>query len=182
MTDITLDQFITKHALTVTATALPFRFPVHSPARDREWDKTAIHFATEIKNGDGKVVWRGCYSVGAAHPEMWAREHASARLRGHLETIRQAPRSIDAENARKAIREAYSKAAPLDLVDVLQSLQLDFQGVGEGFADWCDNLGYNADSRSALSTYQQCEADANAFGSALGVPALAEFLSLDIDE
>ncbi|MGI9507392.1 MAG: hypothetical protein ACR2RE_30480, partial [Geminicoccaceae bacterium] len=152
-----------------------------SPVRDSEWDEAAIHFATEIKNADGKTVWRGCYSVGAAHPEIWAREHASDRLKGHLEAIRQTPRSIDAERARKAIREAYSKAAPLDLADVLQSLQLDFQGVGEGFADWCDNLGYDADSRSALATYQQCVDDSNAFSKAIGWNAFTEFLSLDID-
>jgi len=182
MTVDTLDQFITKHGLTLKATATPFRFPVHNPARDSEWDESAIHFATEIKNGDGKTVWQGCYSVGAAHPEMWAKERQPRRLKGHLEAIQQAPRSIDAEHARKAIREAYSKAAPLAVFDVLQSLQLDFQGVGEGFADWCDNLGYDADSRTAFATYQQCEADSNAFCKAAGWEAFTEFMSLDIDD
>jgi hypothetical protein len=42
--------------------------------------------------------------------------------------------------------------------EVLDSLSLDASGVvnGETFEDWCDNFGYDTDSRKAERTFKQC--------------------------
>jgi len=41
--------------------------------------------------------------------------------------------------------------------DVLHALINDASAEGEGFSDWCSNLGYDTDSRKALQTYLDCQ-------------------------
>lgn len=40
---------------------------------------------------------------------------------------------------------------------VLYSLMQDASADGESFNDWCDNYGYNTDSRKALAMYLECQ-------------------------
>lgn len=46
---------------------------------------------------------------------------------------------------------------PPTLDDVLSSLLLDSTAAQDSFEEWCDNFGYDTDSRSALDTYLQCQ-------------------------
>ena len=39
---------------------------------------------------------------------------------------------------------------------VLYSLLLDSSAVDQSFIDWCNDLGYETDSRKALATYEAC--------------------------
>ena len=48
------------------------------------------------------------------------------------------------------------KALAPSAASVLHSLILDAGAVDESFIDWCENYGYNADSRKALATYDAC--------------------------
>lgn len=43
-----------------------------------------------------------------------------------------------------------------DLNTVLECLQLDASGASQSFEDWCDDLGYNSDSRSNERIYDAC--------------------------
>jgi len=40
--------------------------------------------------------------------------------------------------------------------DVLSGLLLDAQAEGSKFEDWCDDLGYDSDSKKAARTYREC--------------------------
>lgn len=42
------------------------------------------------------------------------------------------------------------------VADVLHSLILDSSAVGQSFESWCDEFGYDYDSRKAFDTYQAC--------------------------
>ena len=62
---------------------------------------------------------------------------------------------------------------------VLYSLLLDASGADENFYDWCDNYGYDSDSRKALATYEACciiRADVNKFFTAAERAELAAIL------
>ena len=43
------------------------------------------------------------------------------------------------------------------IAGVLYSLILDGSACNESFASWCDNFGYDVDSRKALATYEACQ-------------------------
>jgi hypothetical protein len=42
---------------------------------------------------------------------------------------------------------------------VLHSMLLDADLANESFDDWCSSLGYDSDSRKALATYLECQAE-----------------------
>jgi hypothetical protein len=47
------------------------------------------------------------------------------------------------------------------MADVLHSLILDAGAVGQSFDSWCDDLGYDADSRKAFNIYEACQRNAD---------------------
>ncbi len=143
------------------------------PDNSVEWSKDAIHFSVTLQTTDkvvNPVLWIGCYTVGSAHPEMWARKsvrecHAEgvtapgfvARKAGReLKEFHGHQRSLYAEGFREQIVTAYKEAAPIPLVDVLDSLRMDAMGADQSFEDWAGEYGMETDSRKALAMYEQC--------------------------
>jgi hypothetical protein len=49
------------------------------------------------------------------------------------------------------------KAVAPKIDDVLSALVIDGGAMSEAFSDWCDNYGYDTDSRKALATYEACQ-------------------------
>lgn len=45
--------------------------------------------------------------------------------------------------------------------DVLHSIILDSSAVGQSFQSWCDEFGYDSDSRKAEATYRACQENAD---------------------
>lgn len=66
------------------------------------------------------------------------------------------PRSLAWEDARKA----HCKPKAPHVATVLHSLILDSDALGQSFATWCDEFGYDSDSRKALRTYEACQENA----------------------
>ncbi len=63
--------------------------------------------------------------------------------------------------------------------DVLHSLILDSSAVDQSFASWCNEYGYDSDSRKAESTYRACQENADKLSrvfSGAEIAALAEAL------
>lgn len=54
---------------------------------------------------------------------------------------------------------------------VLNSIYLE-DTRGEGFEDWCNEYGYNTDSRKALATYLQCQEQTRKFKQAFPTVSL----------
>lgn len=66
--------------------------------------------------------------------------------------------------ARTLLHEKWTALAkPQDphAADVLQSLLMDSSAVGQSFESWCDELGYDTDSRKKLATYEACQQKAD---------------------
>jgi hypothetical protein len=175
--DRTFAAFIDAHAICFEAQWIPFRFPVES---ESDWGKEACHFAVTLRKGPfGPILWRGCYSMGGGHIEAWA--NSSAKLRRRfllpLHTLRLSPRTIDAETAHKALRNAFLIAAPIELTDLLASLQADARALETTFTDWCGDLGEDLDSRRALSSFEACQTVGINLRKGLGWTAFAEFMA-----
>ena len=56
-----------------------------------------------------------------------------------------------------SILEKFSKATPPEVADVLYCLLSDALCGQDTFEDFCNNLGYNADSRKDLEVYLVCQ-------------------------
>lgn len=56
----------------------------------------------------------------------------------------------------KAKYEACSIPTKPNIDDVLYSLVMDSRYLYESFDDWCDNFGYDSDSKKAFSIYEDC--------------------------
>ena len=57
--------------------------------------------------------------------------------------------------------EKYRKPVAPCAASVLNSLLLDSDSVGQSFANWCGDFGYDTDSRKAFDTYESCQANAD---------------------
>jgi hypothetical protein len=56
-----------------------------------------------------------------------------------------------------AIQEKNKKPIPPNVASMLHSLISDSSACNESFSSWCDNFGYDSDSRKALSIYEACQ-------------------------
>ncbi len=177
----TLADWVKRLNLTMTAQNIDAR-----PDRDdAQWSDKAIHFNVTVRS-TAMVIWSGCYTVGSSYPEMWARKKQrdcdaagikppGAFVKVDLRKLaNEHPNSVYAAGIREKITASYKKAAPIALVDVLDSLRSDAMGADQSFDDWADDYGLDTDSRKALAIYEQCRDVLNSFKRSLG----ADFESL----
>lgn len=83
----------------------------------------------------------------------------------------------DEQQKGMALQEAHRLAKP-DLAGVLYSLISDSQAGSETFKSFCDEFGYDSDSRSAFATWEKCVEIAGDFKRVSGdlLPELEELL------
>lgn len=208
-TPVTFESFAADMGLTMTARHVNNRPDV---AGD-DWQATAIHFHITIEKPDTTpgfkaqrppvVVWAGFYSVGAAWPEMWARDgcklppHSVAALmpsRGNRrETYHTAARAAYAKLDHKTkargtvhdsrhwdlIESSFKRAAPLSIGSILESLQCDSRDWESTFEDWASDCGYDTDSRKAESIFRACQDTAKTIRRAFGADVFNNFLEIE---
>jgi hypothetical protein len=172
----TFAAFAACYGLTLSAVSIPRR------SDGSDWNRDALHFACEIRSGTGATVWTGVYSIGSAWPLAWAKEQHKAGfgpIGSAVRFLASLPNhgSVAAAESLATIRAAFMEAAPLKLSEILESLQMDMPR-GEYFPDWCENLGFDSESRKALATYESCVAIETGFRAALGYTALSRFLDI----
>ncbi len=195
--------FAKEHGIEMTAQAIATRPDQQDPQgeADAKWSREADHFLitlTQVPAGfksdrAPNVIWSGYYSTGAAHPLMWARANPRAfkRAAGHwkagdcLQRLKNyhagwsTRLTLHESEALETVRDAYRKAAPLDIGDVLHSLQMDSYDWESTFEDWAESLGYDTDSRRALSIFEACQNTAKNLLRSLGRVNFDQFMSLE---
>ena len=109
--------------------------------RDNEWqcDAWCVSFAA------GKSRFETDYYTGL----------------GHRKPVKGAENRIESKYPKSSIgyaawQKAYVKPIAPCAADVLYSLVLDSSAIDTSFDYWCSDYGYDADSISALNTYQAC--------------------------
>jgi len=181
-------EFAELHGITMTAQSVADR---PDTLGDSDWHKNADHFFITLfrlpsgfsPDRDPLVLWSGFYSTGSGHPMPWAKENRRAlnhSTRIALERAKNSrPNSLYAEEARRMVREAYKKAAPIKIEDVLLSLQMDCSGWFETFEDWAEGLGYDSDSIKAKGIFDACQDIARTMRRGLGADVFEKFQDLE---
>jgi hypothetical protein len=106
---------------------------------------TGDKFALALKNTEtGKAMCMN-YKTGTGHRKLNMTEE-------QLADIAKCPRSIYAEQQR----QRYTVILPPQPLDVLHCIRLD-DPHGYTFDEWCDEYGYDTDSRKALEMYLACQ-------------------------
>ena len=176
--------------LELTATNIATR----PDAAGSDWDKTAIHFHVTVTKPDTTpgfkanrapvVIWSGNYSVGSAHPMLWAQRGCKYIRDGKVKQhshARSAYRQMDKKGAYSTrgmtvydagfynrIVDSFKAVAPLEIADILNSLACDSRDWESTFEDWAEMLGYDTDSRRAYDVYTACQNTAKTLRAALG--------------
>ena len=83
------------------------------------------------------------------------------------------------DNYGKKIRGNYSCGSGIknkpSIEDILNSLSIDTMSIeSESFEQWCDEFGYDSDSRKAYKIYQSCLAESKQLKDCLGSKGLEE--------
>lgn len=129
----------------ITFNAVLLREPIKTESDD--WRETSHHWHITI-NGQ-----QFDYFSGLAH-----RERKAKLWGGQLEEYKRLSNSmtrLTQHGLEKLLAVSKAKAPTLD--DVLYCLVSDADAAEMTFRDWCDNFGYDTDSRKAFDTYHACQ-------------------------
>ena len=113
-----------------------------------DWQETAHHWLVTI---NGHLF---DYYTGFAH--RVSTDKGSTRHDANAyDRIKNLNLKDTADNLALLLKR--SKPTPPTLDDVLHCLVMDAEAASMTFQDWCGNLGYDEDSRKALSIYHECQ-------------------------
>lgn len=151
-----LDSYISRLDLEYSAVFVPF-----SKSRSAKEIKTlsdySINWKVTIKSPSGSIETDYMQGIGHLPARMY---HPISRpTQEDYATVKYA-----CENGRKCSYSwglysifGYKESLTMPkLRDVLYCLLLDAEAIEYDFQDWCDNCGYDEDSRKAESMYQEC--------------------------
>ena len=132
----TVEQFIAKWGLKLEASQIAQRSD--SAGRNEKWDKEAFHFKMKIYSEKYPSGYSFEYSMGSGH------------------AIKKKCCSWETGAQRDARGGYFYKALPPkpELARVLECLQWECTSETELFEDFCAELGYEEDSRSAYTTWE----------------------------
>jgi hypothetical protein len=131
------------------------------PAQSKE-SKPWPHIAYDVTlKRNGKPIWSGPYKLGVGHVKGMPVKRVTLADQERLDPIGYASRSAydEAAQARVAASLAQSQKVSPKLDDVLHSLLMDGSAYfdAQSFEDWCNDYGYDSDSRKAEATWKACD-------------------------
>ena len=154
----TVDEFIEKHKITLTATNVRQNPHMHDEAYPM------FHYEVELTR-DGAESMVVYYSVGSAHIERGQAFRYRKLLSGSP-----LPPQAALERAAKSFKPP--------VADVLDCLASDSAGIENvrSFEEWAWETGFDVDSRSAERTYEACVEQRDQLLALLGREAFEELL------
>lgn len=104
------------------------KYPTLNARKSAAWEDTAFHYSVTLKYKDKSARFE--YKCGLGHCKH-----------------------------RQFISLGFVRFAPIlpSAADVVNSCLMDSDACSMSFAQWCDELGYDTDSRQALKTYEACQ-------------------------
>jgi len=112
------------------------------PTKRDDWECDAWQCSLNCKD----VKFTSPYYTGTGHR---VDTPATARLRASLKNVNR--NSIAWQDMLKQMKPVKPSAA-----SVLYSLITDGEAIDQSFTDWCDNFGYDEDSRKVYKMYEEC--------------------------
>lgn len=134
---------------------------LESPHMDREWQKKAKAASVQcrVSAPSLKAPFIVHYSagVGVWLPEV---EKASGFMRGEIKTAKENAGKRGAWHdytCSEGLFERARKAWKPDVFNVISSCLDAAPEIGATFGEWANEYGYDADSRKAEQTFQECQ-------------------------
>jgi hypothetical protein len=112
---------------------------------------------------NGTPIWSGDYTQGAGH--------LPGKRNYGQQSVDEREAEIKSCEIGRSVKSGFMPGAslkPPTLTDVLSSLLLDGTADSMSFEDWAANFGYDADSRTAEKTFDECAAIGKALRLGLG--------------
>jgi hypothetical protein len=155
---------IEKYGLTVESVFIPF-----SRSRNKGEKSPSLNWTVTLKQ-NGRAILSTDYSAGCGHAPSYRQNDKSYDTAQAVKTECEKGLAVYGSmmllNAKKPIKP--------DAADVIYSLLIDSEVIDyPSFEDWAGEFGYDADSRSAEQTYNECMKIALKFRQ-LGESAISE--------
>lgn len=146
-----IKEVIAKHGLTVESVFIPF-----SQSRNAGEKYPSLNWKVTLKQ-NGRIVLSTDYMAGCAHAPSYKQMDNSVYT--HNKVYAECEHGGPAMESQGRFIVPADKRGTIkpDSHDVIWSLLLDSEVLDFGsFEDWADTFGYDADSRSAEKTYNEC--------------------------
>lgn len=131
------------------------------PAQSKD-SKPWPHIAYDVTlKRNGRSIWSGPYRLGIGHVKGFPHGRLSMHDWSILDPVGHAARMPYNASAEARIAEGLAKKQKITpkLDDVLNSLLMDGSAYFDAstFESWCDEYGYDADSRKAEAIWKACD-------------------------
>lgn len=147
-----LELFLSEMGLSINARFVPF-----SASRNKNNQNPSLNWKVTLFYKEKPVLKDIDYMAGYAHcPSYKSGKHKGYDLKLLVKE--------ECETGFKSILMSslsfvsHDKKKPIlpSITDFVYSLLVDSEAIDYTFDDWCANFGYDTDSRSAYSTYEEC--------------------------
>lgn len=131
------------------------------PAQSKD-SKPWPHIAYDVTlKRNGRSIWSGPYHLGVGHVKGFPHGRLSMHEWSKLDPVGHAARIPYDASAEARIAENLAKAQKVTpkLADVIYSLLMDGSAYfdAQTFEDWCNEYGYDTDSRKAETIWKACD-------------------------
>jgi hypothetical protein len=166
-------DILAKHTLTLNFKHIPTRY-----TKDEDGRGPWLKFSVDVLHR-GTAILTTTYSMGIGNVPSYMRavNHLGCELYLPLNIIGEAEVAVELRTGKSTYKildngKLSTPVKPYNLqpdeLDVWYSLILDGEADSMTFETWCDNYGYDSDSRKAEATYNQCVAIGKTLRLAIG--------------
>jgi hypothetical protein len=157
--------------VTMAAVFVPF-----SQSRNAKESQPSLNWRVTLKKGEREIVTRD-YTQGCGHCPAYKNPPNCGSALQHRAIVSECETGMAAVvEASGTVRASLkNKVTAPDLADVLHSLLLDSSAIDcGGFAEWCDEYGYDSDSIKARGMFDACMDTALKMRGAFGDSGMRE--------
>lgn len=166
-----IEQVIAGLGLTATYKFIPW-----SQSRNKAEKYPSLNYEVTLRH-DNRDVLTTDYMMGSGHApaykcrraDKWLTEQA---IKSECETGRKCTHISEAANTAGYVVANKGPEIFPELIDVVYSLQMDADTIDYTFESWCNEFGYDTDSRKAEAIYNQCVQIAIKLRQAIGEDGL----------
>lgn len=173
---ITLAQFIAEHGITMTARRTALNRNMEGSEKMDNWLCTLRLRANKMT---GKATMRVPFSMGTGNrkqPSEPMTYEQWLRINDPNPTPRTPASEANLRGNYRAYLERRAEPVKPDAADVLSCLASDAATGDQDFTQWCNDLGYDYDSRKAFRTYRIVKRQTAKLRAFLGAAAFEQIL------
>ncbi|MDF0603573.1 hypothetical protein P1J78_22850 [Psychromarinibacter sp. C21-152] len=143
-------------------------------------DDKFIMWHVRVVTKYGHVFFDNKFGTGLGYVVPWARSGiGTLRVLVSRMDNPQRPRTVYDVGIFEDLKQRYHRAAPINLEELLEIVQLECSHWEETFEEWCSSIGENPDSRKAEGIYHAQQTMAKQARAAIGHDEFERFLEIE---